>query len=169
MILFCSLPESIFVNLKRLKETSFYKDSLHVLNYDFGDFYLYNTFIVAEIKSGQLASWDSIGKVLVDDIREIYGPKSKELIYLSNRVNKYPVVPSDWIKFKKNNCDIKGYGIISYTKRSYLNAILERLFVKTNLQFFNSLETAISWALQVQKVNTTGSAIPQQTHFSSDL
>lgn len=155
-----------FVNLKRLKETTYYKDSLHVLNYDFGDFYLYNTFIVAEIKSGQLASWDSIGKVLVEDIREIYGPKSKELIYLSNRVNEYPVVPSDWIKFKRNNCNIKGYGIISYSKRSYLNAILERLFVKTNLQFFNSLETAILWALQVQKDRNADATDSRQTHFS---
>lgn len=134
-----------------LKDTAFYGDSLHVLNYDFGDFYLYEEFIVAEFNDGEVVSWDTVGKILVEDIRDIYGSKSKELIYLSNRVNKYSVIPSDWIKFKRNNCNIKGYGIISYSNRSYLNALLERLFVNTKLRFFNSLDGAISWACQVQK------------------
>lgn len=137
--------------MKSLKESIFYRDSLHVLNYDFGDFYLYDKFIVAEFNDGEVVSWDAVGKILVEDIRGIYGPKSKELIYLSNRVNKYSVIPSDWIKFKRNNCNIKGYGIISYSNRSYLNALLERLFVNTKLRFFNSLDSAITWACEVQR------------------
>ncbi|MGI9552482.1 MAG: hypothetical protein ACR2MT_14870 [Aurantibacter sp.] len=139
--------------MKSLKETSFYRDSLHVLSYDFGDFYLYDRFIIAEFNDGEVVSWDCMGRILVDDIRGIYGDQSKELIYISNRINKYSVVPSDWIKFKRNECHIKGYGIISYSNRSYLNALLEKLFVSTKLQFFNSLESAISWACQVQKCN----------------
>jgi len=134
-----------------LKETTYYSDSLHVLNYDFGDFYLYDEFIVAEFNDGEVVSWDTVGETLVEDIRDIYGSKSKELIYLSNRVNNYSVIPSDWIKFKRNNCNIKGYGIISYSNRSYLNALLEKLFVNTKLRFFNSLDGAITWACQVQR------------------
>lgn len=140
--------------MRSLKETSFYRDALHVLSYDFGDFYLYDQFIIAEFNDGEVVSWEGMGKILVEDIRDIYGSQSKELIYISNRVNNYSVIPSDWIKFKRNNGTIKGYGIISYSNRSYLNALLEKLFINTKLRFFDSLESAISWACQIQRCST---------------
>ena len=65
------------LNLKALKETSYYQKSLHVLNYSFGDFYLYDDFIISEFNPGVVVSWDTVGKILVPDIREIYGTRSK--------------------------------------------------------------------------------------------
>lgn len=145
-----SLPNPIHEGLKTVKDTSYYQNALHVLNYTFGDFYLYDDFIISEIHAGEVVSWDTVGQLLVTDIREIYGSRSKELVYISNRVNKYAVMPSDWIKFKKNDCNIKAYGIVSYNKRAYLNALLEKLFFSARLQFFTSLDSAISWAKEIQ-------------------
>lgn len=120
------------------------------MNYAFGDFYLFDNFIISEIKAGEVVSWENVGKLLVTDIREIYGSRSKELVYISNRINKYSVMPSDWIKFRRNDCNIRAYGIVSYNKRAYLNALLEKLFFSSRLQFFTSLESAICWAREVQ-------------------
>lgn len=146
-----SLPSSIHDNLTTIKETTYYRKALHVLNYPFGEFYLFDDYIVSEIKAGEVVSWDTVGKLLVTDIREIYGTRSKELVYISNRVNKYAVMPSDWIKFKRNDCNIKAYAIVSYNKRGYFNALLEKLFFSSRLQFFTSLDCAISWATELQR------------------
>lgn len=136
--------------MKTVKDTSYYRKALHVLHYEFGDLYLYDDFIISEVKADEVVSWDTVGKLLVTDIREIYGPRSKELVYISNRVNKYAVIPSDWIKFKRNDCNIKAYAIVSYNKRGYFNALLEKLFFSSKLQFFTSLDSAIAWAKEIQ-------------------
>jgi hypothetical protein len=132
--------------LKYLKDTPFHKNVLHVLSYDFGDIYLYDTFVIAEFRAGVVVSWDHIGRMIADEIRGIYGAKSKELIYISNRINNYSVSPSDWLKFHSQNYCLRGYGIVGYTKRSYFNAMLEKIFVRTQLKWFDSLEPAIQWA-----------------------
>jgi len=139
--------------LKNLKEYHFYKKPLHILSYDFGDFYLYDTFIVGEIKEDVIISWEAQGKFLVDELHSIYQDKSKELIYISHRINNYSVVPSDWLKFKEYDIKFKGYCIVNYTKRGFFNSMLEKVFVP-KLQTFSSLKEALVWAKSFEAITS---------------
>lgn len=144
--------------MKRIKEYYFYKKPLHIISYDFGDFYLYDTFIVGEIKEDVVISWEAQGKTLVEEFQSIYGDKAKNVIYISHRINDYSVVPSDWLKFKKFNAKIKGYAIVSYTKRGYFNGMLEKVFVPTTLRTFTSLKEALEWAKASEKITINESS-----------
>ncbi len=132
--------------MKLLKDTLPHKSALHVLTYDFGDVFLYDTFVIAEFYAGVVVTWDPIGRMITDEIRSIYGTNAKELIYISNRINNYSVSPSDWIKFYSQNYSLRGYAIVGYTKRSYFNALLEKIFVRTQIKWFDALDPAIQWA-----------------------
>lgn len=55
-------------------------------------------------------------------------------------------MPADWLKFFKLSYTIRGYAVVSYSKRDYLNALLEKMFMKTEVKRFSYLENAIEWA-----------------------
>ena len=132
--------------MKCLKETPFHKSALHVLSYDFGELYLYDRFVIGEFREGVVVTWEKMGKVVTEEIAGIYGQKACDLVYISNRINQYSVIPTDWLKFFNRKYTLRGYAIVSYTKRGYFNAMLEKAFVKTRLKWFDSLESAIQWA-----------------------
>ena len=131
--------------MKKLRDTPYYYRAIHEINYSFGDFYLFDTFIVGEIHEDVHISWNEHGKMIAEELSNLYDNNGKDLVYISNRVNDYSLVPTDWKKFFKLSYNLKAYGIVSYTKTGYFNAMLERMFVNTKLRWFNSLEDAIAW------------------------
>tara|TARA_R110001583_G_scaffold883_5_gene7947 strand:+ start:791 stop:1243 length:453 start_codon:yes stop_codon:yes gene_type:complete len=139
--------------VKRLKDTPYYHRAIHEINYSFGDFYLFDTFIVGEIHENVHASWKDHGRLITEELSNLYDNNGKDLVYISNRVNDYSLVPTDWKKFFKMSYNLKAYGIISYTKTGYFNAMLERMFVNTKLRWFNSLEDAIQWVGEISDSN----------------
>lgn len=139
--------------MNRLKDTAYYNRAIHEINYSFGDFYLFDTFVVGEIHEDVLFSWKEHGKQLAEELSNLYDNNGKDLIYISNRVNDYSVIPMDWKKFYKFSYNLKAYGIISYTKTGFFNAMIERMFVNTKLRWFNSLEDAIQWVGKLSNSN----------------
>ena len=135
--------------MKKLKDTPYYHRAIHEINYSFGDFYLFDTFIVGEIHEDVHISWKEHGKMIAEELSNLYDNNGKDLVYISNRANDYSLVPTDWKKFFKLSYSLKAYGIVSYTKTGYFNAMLERMFVNTKLRWFNSLEDAIAWVDQI--------------------
>lgn len=131
--------------MKKLRDTPYYYRAIHEINYSFGDFYLFDTFIVGEFHEDVHISWNEHGKMIAEELSNLYDNNGKDLVYISNRVNDYSLVPTDWKKFFKLSYNLKAYGIVSYTKTGYFNAMLERMFVNTKLRWFNSLEDAIAW------------------------
>ncbi len=95
-----------------------------------------------------VVTWDKIGKIITKEIISIYGSKAKDLVYICNRTTQHSIIPTDWIKFFKRKYTLRGYAIVSYTKRGYFNAMLEKAFVQAPLMWFDSLESAIQWARQ---------------------
>lgn len=132
--------------MKSLKNSQHYKDVLQELNYDFGNYYLFDKYIVAEIFEDVIYTWDDYGSKVIEDLCMVYEDRITDVVYLSNRVNNYAVKPTDWLKLYKNQYTMKGYGIISYTEKGFLNAFLEKFFVKCTFNRFKSLEKAIEWA-----------------------
>jgi len=149
--------------LKKLKDTPFYNRAIHEINYSFGDFYLFDTFVVGEFHENVHVTWKEHGRLLAKEICNLYDSNGKDLIYISNRVNDYSLVPTDWKNFFDLSYKLKAYGIVSYTKTGFFNAMLERMFVNTKLRWFDSLENAIEW---VGKNSNSNVMVPIQRRAS---
>ena len=149
--------------MKKLRDTPYYHRAIHEINYSFGNFYLFDTFIVGEIHENVHISWKEHGKMIAEELSNLYDNNGKDLVYISNRANDYSLVPTDWKKFFKLSYNLKAYGIVSYTKTGYFNAMLERMFVNTKLRWFNSLEEAIAW---VDQISNTDVMVPKAKRAS---
>ncbi len=129
-----------------LKNSAFYHDAISERRYDCATYYLFDTFIVAEIDEGIVYTWDDHAKPIVAELSELYDQKGEGLVLISNRVHSYSVKPSDWIKFFKSDYKLKGYGIVSYSRKGIIASLVEKLFMRSTFQSFENLEDAIAWA-----------------------
>ena len=130
----------------KFKESEFFNEAIHEINYPFGDFYLLDGFVVAEVNEGVTFTWDNHGKKVVEDISYLYDSKGHDLILIANRINPYSTKPTDWKKYYKHQYTLKAYGVVSYSKIGNSIARLEKLFNRVKSKRFNSLDTAIEWA-----------------------
>ncbi len=137
--------------MEYVKDSPFYKEAIHELEYPFGNYYLFDTFIIAEIKEGIVFTWDHHAQKVVSDMSNLYDQNGEDLVYISNRVHSYSVKPNDWIKFYKNNYRLKGYAVVSYSPKGFFGGIIEKLFVKNKIQTFDNLASAIAWARTIEE------------------
>lgn len=129
-----------------LKETHFYSNVIKELNYPFADLYIFEGYIISEIKEGVVFSWEEHAKMMANDVSNYTKTDGSELVYLSHRIYSYSLKPMDWLHFYKNSFSLKGYGVIGYNSFSFLNTVIENLFFNKKIRRFNDLETAIQWA-----------------------
>lgn len=124
-------------------------EDIHVSEH--GVYYFFKDFIVAEIHQGVIYTWESAQDVIVA-AKKHYGEKPN-VCYITNRVNKYSVNPTDWLKFFATKNELNGYAIVSYTKNGWVNALIEKMFLKTRVERFDNLMDAIDWAKKVNLRN----------------
>tara|TARA_R110002051_G_scaffold95735_3_gene165762 strand:- start:9053 stop:9481 length:429 start_codon:yes stop_codon:yes gene_type:complete len=132
--------------LNSVRNSSCYKDVIDELSFPFGNYYLFDGFVVAEINEGVVYSWEEHGKFVSMEIASLYNNKGGDLIYITNRIYKYAIKPTDWLKFFKEKYYIKAYAIISYSTTGCKNALIEKLFMPVKVYRFTTLESAIEWA-----------------------
>lgn len=130
----------------KLKDSDIYHEAIHEINYPFGDFYLFDGFVLAEVYEGVTFNWKDHGKRVIEDISYLYDSKGHDLILIANRINSYSTKPIDWKKFFKCQYNLKGYGVVSYTSFGNSIALIEKWFINTKTKRFKSLESAIDWA-----------------------
>ena len=133
--------------MKSVKQTDLYPKVLKELNYSFADVFIFDGFIISEIKQGVNFSWNNHAKYIVDDITCFLGTDGTELIYISNRIHSYSVVAIDWLKFFKQQYGLKGYYVVSNSQMSKLNLLVEQLFFKEKIMHFDSLFSAYELSL----------------------
>jgi hypothetical protein len=131
--------------VKSVKEIELYNDVLMELNYDFGDIFIFEGFIVSEIKDGVNVTWKYHGKRIVEDVTHFLGTDGCDLVYISNRMYSYSVVALDWVKFFASNHTLKAYYIVSDKPNSKLNIMIENLFFNNRIKKFDSLLAAVNW------------------------
>ena len=112
-----------------------------------GIYYFFKDFVIAEIHQGVIYTWDS-AQDIIQAAHEHYG-ENPNICYITNRVNKYSIKPTDWLKFFNTKNKLNGYAIISYSKNGWINALIEKLFIKTKFERFSNLLDAIEWAKDV--------------------
>jgi len=130
----------------KFKDSVFYHEAIHEINYPFGDLYLLDGFVIEEIHEGITFNWEEHGKKVIEDISYLYDSNGHDVLLIVNRINSYSIKPTDWKKFFKHNYTLKAYGVVSYSNLGYSIAQVERLFINTKTKSFKSLENAIEWA-----------------------
>ncbi len=141
-----------------IKNSVFYQDAIQEINYPFGNYYLFENFVVGEINKDVVFTWHNHAKIVVEELTELYDQNGKDLVYITNRIHPYSVVPSDWINFYKSKYLLKGYAIVSYNQKGLLNTLLEKLFMRNKLQSFDNLTDAIVWAKNLTKTDKNDTA-----------
>ena len=131
--------------MNSIKETPFYSDVIMELNYPFGNVFIFHGFIVSEVNTDVNYNWEDHGKFVADDISEYLSTNGEDIIFISNRVNSYSVVATDWFKFFKNKYSLKTYFIVSNSTIGIMNSLLEDLFFTGKIKRFSNIETAINF------------------------
>ncbi len=151
--------------MKRVIDVPFFKNIKEIREYQFGKFYFFQGLVIGELNEGITFGWQ-MGKRAIDAAKEIFG-KDMPIAYISNRINSYYVVPTDWAKFYKNRHQLDFYCVVGSTKGSFTSLVMERMFFKNSIKQFSDLEKAISWSLtQIQKKR--GSTVPP-TQLSANM
>ncbi len=132
--------------MKSVKHVDFFKNIRQVREFDFGIFYYFDEIVISEMKEGVLFRWKMAEKA-IQGAHEVLG-KEVPIAYISNRINSYFVVPTDWIKFYKNRHQLHFYSVVERTKGSFTSVIIERLFFRNSIRKFTDLEAAIAWTLE---------------------
>lgn len=145
---FCIFNSSPKTNLvvKRVKDVPYFKNIREVREFEFGVFYFFDGLVISEMKKGVVFKWEMAVKV-IKAAQEVFG-LDRPLAYISNRVNSYTVVPTEWLKFYKNRHKLEYYSVVGSTHGSRASIVLERLFFRESLKQFKDLEEAIAWSVE---------------------
>ena len=132
--------------MKSVKEIDFIKNVKQIHEFDFGVFYYFDGLVISEMNDGVVFRWKMAQKA-IKAAHEIFG-ENKPIAYISNRINSYYVVPTDWIKFFKNRHQLNFYSVVGFTKGNVLSLYFERLFFRNSIRKFTDLEEAIDWSME---------------------
>lgn len=129
----------------KVEDTPFFNDVLKIFNYPFGKLYIFSGFVISEIGEGIVLSWDN-AKQMVEDVEGFLGTNGKDLVYISNRINSYSVVPQDWLKYFKLNYGLKAYFVVTAANKGSFNITFEKLFFRSKIKTFTCLVEAVNKA-----------------------
>ncbi|WP_179006007.1 hypothetical protein [Winogradskyella forsetii] len=135
-----------------IRHSNLYSEVLKELNYEFGDVFIFDGFVISEVKEGVSYSWELHGKPTVKAVVDFLKTDGSDVVYISHRINSYSVVPMDWLKFYKQSLNLKGYGIVTYNNVSTISSVIENLFFKKQIRRFITIESAIQWAKLIDLV-----------------
>ena len=121
-----------------------------LIELDFGKFYLFEKFMIAEINAGIHFDWKNI-ETLISFLVEHYG-ENINIGYISNRVHSYSFDPNSWIKFEKDFAFVSAGAVVIYDSISKLNANIEKQLMNKSLKQFLSLDEAINWIINLDEI-----------------
>lgn len=129
----------------KIENSPFQNKYLKKLVLPYGDFYVFEHFVVSEIYEGVHFDWNKASHV----IENVHSYFDKALptnySYISNRVNSYSVTPQDWLKFYQERHTVNKVAIVAYNEKGILSIALEKMFTKANYKTFKTLQEAMHW------------------------
>ncbi|AUP77475.1 hypothetical protein [Flavivirga eckloniae] len=135
-----------FENSLFSNELNYYK-----LQMSFGNFFLFEKFIISELGDGVHIDWPKI-KTVTNEVLDFYGENAK-IGYISNRINSYSIDPCIWTKvYKKYNKRMVGGSIVSYNRMMCMNASFEKMFSRFNIKVSLSLNEALNWVTDLDEL-----------------
>lgn len=126
-------------------EESIYFDLLphNKLEFSFGNYYLFENFVIAELHEGTHFDWDKILEV-IGALLDYYG-EHIEIAYISNRVDSYSIEPQLWHRFHKEFNFIIAIAAVAYSDFGYINASIEKQFAQISMKRCEELPEAMDW------------------------
>ncbi|WP_318311178.1 hypothetical protein [Flagellimonas crocea] len=131
--------------MQRVKDLEYFKNIREIREYEFGIFYFFDGLVISEMNEGETFDW-SIAERIINVAYEILG-KDDPIAYISNRINNYSVVPTDWLKFYKHRHELDFYSVVTYNHSGLTSLVLEKMFFKNKIRQFTDLEDAIKWSM----------------------
>jgi len=135
--------------MKSVKQLEFFKNIREVREFEFGTFYFFDGLVISEMKDGVIFRW-KMAERAVKAAHEILG-EDEPIAYISNRINSYFVVPTDWVKFYKNRHQLNFYSVVGSTRGSFVSLMLECMFFRDSIRKFTDLEESINWSVSKTK------------------
>ncbi|MFD2433487.1 hypothetical protein ACFSO9_07990 [Mesonia maritima] len=124
-----------------MSDSKYIKEALEFHEFEFGKFYFFKRFIVAEIADDVTYTWENAKEVLAV-VDSIY-PQDFAPYYVSNKINSYAIDPTIWVNVRRSHRKVKAYFIIEKTRMAKLNFLFEQKFFEGVIKKFPSLEDAI--------------------------
>lgn len=129
--------------MESIKTSNLYNHILKEINYPFGDVFIFDGYVVSEIKNGVVFTWENHAKQMAQDVADYFGTDGNDIIYISNRINTYSIMATDWLKFFKNSYSLKGYYVVGSNINATINLIFENLFFTSKIKRFEKIEAAV--------------------------
>lgn len=131
--------------MQRVRDLDFFRNIKEIREYEFGTFYFFDGLVISEMNEGTTFDWTAAERVIAS-VYEVLGT-GKPVAYISNRINDYSVVPTDWLKFYKNRHKLKYYSVVAYSKGGLTSLVLEKMFFRHKIRQFPDLKSAIAWSI----------------------
>lgn len=132
-------------------EESIYFDLLphNKLEFSFGNYYLFENFVIAELHEGTHFDWDKILEV-IGAFLDYYG-EHIEIAYISNRIFSYSLEPQLWLKFHEQFDFIIAAATVAYSDFGYINASIEKKFAQISMKRCRKLSEAMDWVKNLKE------------------
>lgn len=115
---------------------------------EFGTFYFFKDFIISEISEDVLFDWE-LASTVIDLAYGHYGDEP-DLVYISNRIHSYSIKPQDWLKFFSNKHPLRAMAVVTKSRTSKINLMLEKFFFASRIKTFSNLEDAADWSASLK-------------------
>jgi hypothetical protein len=110
--------------------------------FDFCILKFYDKYVISIINEGVIVTKEISDKISEAAINYYQG---KPFVYITHRIHSYTVDPNIFLDVSKIK-NLAGFVVVSDSKSSIKNAILEKIFLNKPYQIFSSLEDGILWA-----------------------
>lgn len=131
------------VKVEESKYRDLYREKISVPS---GNFFIFDNYVVGEINEGVHFDWD-IAKDIIQKVYLHFGTSDIHIAYVSNRVYSYSVQPKDWLNFYRDRHKLKCIAIVAYNKQGVLSLVLEKIFSKSPIRKFRTIDYAVDWAV----------------------
>ena len=110
--------------------------------FDFCVLKFYDNYVISIINEGVTVSKEISDKISKAAINYYQG---KPFVYITHRIHSYSVDPNVYHDVSEIK-NLVGFVVVSDSKLSIKNALLEKIFLHKPFQIFSNLEDAILWA-----------------------
>ena len=117
----------------------------NVLDTELGTIQFYDNLIVMEAKEDVVISLKT-GMFILLKVISIVG--TKPVVYISNRVNSYAVVPTDY-KYLEMIPNLRGIAVVSYSPYTKESVELESRFFNKPFTVFDNMNDAKNWSREL--------------------
>ncbi len=139
-----------FISPVAVEKSKYREHFLKKLSFDFGNFYIFEEYVIGEISEGVHFNWD-LAKQVIDAVYDYFGTTDLTIAYISNRVHSYSVQPKDWMQFFKERHHIKCIAVVAYNKMGWMSVVLEKIFSNAPIKKFKDMDSAIDWAIHTKE------------------